>query len=377
MSEYQYYEFRALDRPLNKKEMGVLRSISSRAEITSTSFINTYNWGDLKADPDKLIEKYFDAFLYVANWGTRRFVMRLPKAAIDLKLVSRYGTSDSLRVRKSSDFVIVEFLAELEDPECEEGEGWMASLLPLRADLLRGDLRCLYLGWLRGIQGGEFEDSEEEPEVPAGLGRLSAALDALADLLDLDENLVAVAAETSECDPPAPTHTDLVEWLGKLPEEEKDELLIRAATGRSADVGAEVLRRFNQQRGGSANPAAPPRTVGELLAAAQARAEETARQAAKKRAAEESRQKREQDAARARHLDQLTGRKSALWKEVQALVQTKRPNDYDRAVKILIDLRDLAARGGQEDQFQSALAQVRGSHQSKPSFLRRLTAAKL
>ena len=57
MSEYQYYEFRALDRPLNKKEMGVLRSISSRAEITSTSFINTYNWSDLKADPDKLIQK--------------------------------------------------------------------------------------------------------------------------------------------------------------------------------------------------------------------------------------------------------------------------------------------------------------------------------
>jgi len=43
MSEYQYYEFRALDRPLTKKAMGVLRSISSRAEITSTSFINTYN----------------------------------------------------------------------------------------------------------------------------------------------------------------------------------------------------------------------------------------------------------------------------------------------------------------------------------------------
>ena len=57
MSEYQYCEFRALDRPLTKKEMGVLRSISSRAEITSTSFINTYNWGDLKADPDKLIQK--------------------------------------------------------------------------------------------------------------------------------------------------------------------------------------------------------------------------------------------------------------------------------------------------------------------------------
>jgi hypothetical protein len=37
----------------------------------------------------------------------------------------------------------------------------------------------------------------------------------------------------------------------------------------------------------------------------------------------------------------------------------------------------LADRVGQGDQFQSALAQVRGDHQSKPSFLRRLAAAKL
>jgi hypothetical protein len=377
MSEYQYYEFRALDRTLNTKEMGVLRSISSRAEITSTSFINTYNWGDLKADPDKLIEKYFDAFLYVANWGTRRFVIRLPRTAIDSRSVSPYGTSENLRVRRNSDLVIVEFLADLDDPEWEEGEGWMASLLPLRAELLRGDLRCLYLGWLRGVQEGDFEDAEKEPEVPAGLGSLSAPLDALADFLDLDKHLIEVAAETSERVPPPPADADLAEWLGKLPEAGKDDLLIRAATGRSADIGAEVLRRFHQEREGSANPAAPRRTVGELLAGAQARAEEAAQQAAKKRATEESKQKREQDAARARHLVQLAGREPALWKKVQALVQTKRPNDYDRAVTILIDLRDLADRVGQGDQFQSALAQVRADHQSKPSFLRRLAAAKL
>ena len=57
MSEYQYYDFRAIDRPLTKKEMAALRSISSRAAITATSFTNHYEWGDLKADPSKLLEK--------------------------------------------------------------------------------------------------------------------------------------------------------------------------------------------------------------------------------------------------------------------------------------------------------------------------------
>jgi len=47
MSEYQYYEFVAIDEPLTPKRMAELRSCSSRANITSTSFVNEYQWGDL------------------------------------------------------------------------------------------------------------------------------------------------------------------------------------------------------------------------------------------------------------------------------------------------------------------------------------------
>jgi hypothetical protein len=47
MSEYQYYEFVAIDEPLTPKQMAELRSCSSRANITSTSFVNEYQWGDL------------------------------------------------------------------------------------------------------------------------------------------------------------------------------------------------------------------------------------------------------------------------------------------------------------------------------------------
>ena len=51
MSEYQYYEFLAVDRPLTGKEIEALRDISTRAIITPASFTNEYQWGDLKADP--------------------------------------------------------------------------------------------------------------------------------------------------------------------------------------------------------------------------------------------------------------------------------------------------------------------------------------
>ena len=69
MSEYQYYEFLALDRPLTDKQRAELRSLSTRAEITATRFVNEYHWGDLKGDPQKMAERYFDAFLHLANWG--------------------------------------------------------------------------------------------------------------------------------------------------------------------------------------------------------------------------------------------------------------------------------------------------------------------
>jgi hypothetical protein len=79
MSEYQYYEFQALDRPLTQEQMSELRAYSSRARITPSSFVNVYNWGDFKGNPLRWVEQYFDAFLYFANWGSRRFMLRLPK----------------------------------------------------------------------------------------------------------------------------------------------------------------------------------------------------------------------------------------------------------------------------------------------------------
>lgn len=83
MSEYQYYEFLALDKPLTDKQRAELRKLSSRAEITATRFVNEYNYGDSRGSPEKLMDRYFDAFLYLANWGTRRLMFRFPRALLD------------------------------------------------------------------------------------------------------------------------------------------------------------------------------------------------------------------------------------------------------------------------------------------------------
>jgi hypothetical protein len=48
MSEYQYYEFQALDRPLTEREMRELRGYSTRAAITLRGSSTTTSGADSK-----------------------------------------------------------------------------------------------------------------------------------------------------------------------------------------------------------------------------------------------------------------------------------------------------------------------------------------
>jgi hypothetical protein len=119
VSEYQCYEFVALDRQLTATEMAELRSISTRADITPTRFWNEYHWGDLKADPAKLLARYFDVHLYFANWGTRRLMLRLPVAAVDVDALRAYAPGEPATLTTVGEFAVLDLWSEVEDPEGE------------------------------------------------------------------------------------------------------------------------------------------------------------------------------------------------------------------------------------------------------------------
>jgi hypothetical protein len=379
MSEYQYYDFKTIDRSLTKAEMAALRSISTRAVITSTSFTNHYEWGDLKADPLKLLGTYFDAFVYVANWGAREFHLRLPQELVDAKQLKAMLPGKSAQVRSTGQFVTISFESEAEpDDDWDDGTGWMGSLISLRADLLRGDFRALYLGWLFCVQHDEFSDEVLEPPVPAGLHELSAPYDSLIEFLDIDEDLVKVAATASEPLKAAPSRKELATWIRGLTEKEKDCLLVSALTETDERWRIELLRRFEHENVNvSDSGAVDRRTVADLLVASHARAEERKRKLNAQRAAEAARKKAKEEADRALFLDQLAKREKAVWKEVDAYIQKRQPNDYDRAVMLLSNLHDLAVRQGGEDEFHLTMDDLRKTHAAKESFLRRLANAKL
>jgi hypothetical protein len=214
MSEYQYYEFQTVDRRLTEMEMRQLRACSSRALITPTRFNNEYHFGDFKGNPNAWMEKYFDGFLYYANWGTREFQLALPAKALAPDTARRYLPSETATAREKSGKLILRFLFQEEGADWIVGEGRLSSLLPIRSELARGDYRVLYLGWLMCVQSGELEPAEPEPPVPPNLGKLSAAQECFAEFFNLDPDLLAVAAKNSLCrSPESVDRNGLSSWI--------------------------------------------------------------------------------------------------------------------------------------------------------------------
>ena len=140
----------------------------------------------------------------------------------------KYCGGDRAFIREKAGKVILTYLSDdEEDDEWSEGEGQLSSMISVRAELARADLRALYLGWLLRAQAGELDDEDIEPPVPPGLGQLSASLDSLASFLRIDGDLLHVAAETSRS--LGNTNLDRNEVpnvVGKLVTKEKDELII-------------------------------------------------------------------------------------------------------------------------------------------------------
>jgi len=276
--------------------------------------------------------------------------------------------------------VIVAFENQFEDDDWDDGTGWMGSLMSLRSELLRGDIRCLYLGWLLCAQNEEFAEDDLEPAVPAGLGELSAPLRSLIEFLGIDEDLVEVAASASAPLNASPDREELAAWIQSLPEKEKNNLLVAAVSGTGERWKHGLLQRFEQQttrRTLSAPDTICRRTAGDLLRLVHARVEGRTWLLEAKRAAEAARGKADDEANRSRYLDQLGKGEEATWNQIAAHIQKRQPNEYDKAVTLLIDLRDLEVRQGRVDAFQSALGELRQEHAAKESLQRRLTKAKL
>jgi hypothetical protein len=388
MSEYQYYEFLAVDRPLTAAEQAEVRQLSTRARITATSFTNEYHWGDFKGSPDQMMQRYYDAHLYLANWGTHRIMLRLPRTLLDPKIAGRYCAGGQVSMSTTREHVILDLTSEDESGEwVEDAEDSLSAIVGVRSELAAGDLRPLYLAWLSAYGAWErdedaFGDEDEdglEPPVPAGLGSLTAPQRALADFLRLDSDLLQVAAEAS---PGLPEVKDdaraLATHIAKLPVSDKDRLLTLVAEDQAARARMELLRGIrgdpDEQRSSR-----PRRIVAELLDTAAARHLQREQRAAAMAAAQQALREQQRASARQRRLDELAQDPETAWADAERLISTRLQAHYDAAVILLRDLQELAQREdqAQAQAFARRFAALREAHLRKPSLIARFDRAGL
>lgn len=260
MSEIQYYEFLAAERPLSRAQQAEIREFAKGATITATEFSVEYDDQELGVDPAYLMLHYYDAHLYNANFGSRRLMLKLSRTSLVPHTAEQYRVHDRVIVGTAGEHVILDLISEDMEEETDD-EHFLEDIAGVRGEIAAGDLRPLYLAWLAAYGEWEreesaFDDEDEdvvEPPVPAGLDKLTQAQQALASFLRLDGDLLTTASQAPPDDPAA-----LEASIKGLPDAEKDRLLLAVANGQAEHTRTELLRRTEP----------PRRTVGELLDAA-------------------------------------------------------------------------------------------------------------
>ena len=365
MSEYQYYEFQAIDRPLTQEERAAISQLSSRVKPTATSASFTYSYGNFRGDPKQVLARYFDIMYYIANWGTQQLMFRFPTSLINREAIELYCIDNYISLSFAGDWSILdwEFSQEEGFNDWIEGEGILSELIGLRQEILQQDYRGLYLAWLKAIDLSEgyidIDKTQLEPPLPPGLGQLSAAQKAFTEIFELDEHLLNVACASSG----KLTTISEQTWqqaITQLSASEREDFLLRLAKGEH-NLSAKFQQKLSQLIPNSPASNQPRRRIQELLEAA---AEE------EKKA--EKRRQQEAEAKRIEELQTLAKREAQVWQQVESLIQKAQSKSYDEAVKLLVKLRDLAEYQNRLPVFQERLNRIYEQYSNRSGLKRRL-----
>ncbi len=333
MSEYQFIHFLAIDRPLNAEQLRYMQRQSTCAEITPREFTNEYHFGDFRGNAVEMLRRGYDVHLHYANFGIRKLMFRLPTGLpCERKMFAAFCPEDGLtwRADKRSPGGILEI-----DPQGDadsfdelfEVDSLLHDLAPLRGMLIDGDLRPLYVAWL----ACRDDDEAMEPPVPAGLGKLTPPLKALAEFYEISEDLIGAAAKRS---PPLPETRDfsvaVASWIAKQPEKSVRELAEQLLSSAGDEARAETLAQIRNQTPTAAwATAEPTRTYVQLA--------ELSEEVRKVR---EQKQKRRADAAHSKRLKAIAADPSAVERRVEDLVKMRSTYCYRQAAEELAHLRE-------------------------------------
>jgi hypothetical protein len=368
MSEHQYVGFRAIDGPVSEANLEFMRRQSSRAEITPWSFDNEYHFGDFHGNAVEMLRRGYDFHFHYANFGVRKLMIRFPNGLPDAKAAEPYFEEESLSFLKDKQgrggILCVEPFFESGDLEgLWDLDDSVDRLLPLRAEILDGDLRPLYLAHLAVASDNNHDpDEEKEAPVPAGLVKPTDAQRALAELYGLSAALIAAAARNSPSLPKRKDSENQYEaWLQRQPEATRIAWLAHLMADPHSTVRREILAEFQKSH---STPSWPTicldRTIAELRAEAEGIQHDKDRKDADKAARQ-----------RAKKLADMAADPLPTLREAEQLVKRRSTEAYHQLALLLADLRE-ALSGS--DQSSLAEQQARKLKDQNPK-LHRLTAA--
>lgn len=125
------------------------------------------------------------------------------------------------------------------------------------------------------------------------------------------------------------------------------------------------------------HPTLARRTVVDLLAEAAQRREDRRLRAVAKRAAGAERLEHARELAYERRLARLATAQEDAWTQVDELIATRKPNEYNRAIDLLTDLETLAKRNDLVGTFSTRVQVLRRTHARKTRLIERLNRAGL
>jgi len=242
MSEYQYIYFRAIDEPLSDKSLKYMRTQSTRAQITRRSFENEYNFGDFHGNFSEMMRRGYDFHFYYANFGVRNLYFRLPQGFPEDKEARAYLDDESFtfETEKGGPAGILSIMPFLEPGTLDEIWNLKSKairLSRLRAEIIRGDLRPLFLARLAiCIDDQHAAEEETVPSVPEGLDNLSPAQVTLARFYGISRALVTAVAQTAKRSRKGAPQASIAELQAEakvISDEIRDKKAVAAARRRS------------------------------------------------------------------------------------------------------------------------------------------------
>ncbi len=369
MSEYQYYRFERLDGYLDSKAQQELRAISSRADITATSFQVYYHYSGLKAETYEVMLKHFDIGFYYADWGSIDAYIKLPVGTIPDAMLE--FATHGFYVHQTDEWQLLIFSIEeyYEYFDDENAEDFFRHLAGLRSELIQGDWRLLYFMWLRELDAND--ELEAIPLIQFEFEHLSEELLVFAALYDIPLALVKALTMVLNAKPShqaKQTEFQFEAWLNNLTEGDKNTLL--SAIFEQGQLTRQQALAMTQKKPANKEEAyqywLTPDVIAPYIEQAQSQLQQEQAEALAKKLAIEKAEKE-------KALTEIYSQREHRWQQVQEQANRTCASGYDEASRYLYQLFEAYQFKGDAAAFDQRFKRFIVANNSRKALLNRLS----